>query len=147
MVGKTRAANERMKLSLKSMVLAGALFKGMSFLFVALMNIVMRPYGGAYLALLTSLYPGYDPVSGPLGIIVGTSTHCLPGRLPAFFSAGFIIYSQRISKDQLPFSVGLLIKSMSGRNVSARRLFFNGRTEPRPSANPWHFRSRGYVRP
>ena len=63
------------------MVLAGALFKGMSFLFVALMNIVMRPYGGAYLALLTSLYPGYDPVSGPLGIIVGTFYSLLTGAI------------------------------------------------------------------
>lgn len=59
-----------MKLSLKAMIIAGALFKAIGFLFVSLMNLVFRPYG-AYLALLTSVYPGYDPVSGPIGILVG----------------------------------------------------------------------------
>ena len=68
-----------MKLSLKAMIIAGALFKAGGFLFVSLMNLVFRPYGGAYLALLTSLYPGYDPVSGPIGIMVGTLYSLLAG--------------------------------------------------------------------
>jgi hypothetical protein len=46
-----------MKLSLKSMVMAGALFTGIGFLFVSVMNVLLRPYGGAYLAILASLYP------------------------------------------------------------------------------------------
>jgi hypothetical protein len=70
-----------MKLSLKSMVIAGALFKTICFLFVSLLNLVLRPYGGAYLALLTSLYPGYDPVSVPIGMIVGTFYSLLAGGL------------------------------------------------------------------
>jgi hypothetical protein len=70
-----------MKLSLKAMIIAGALFKGIGFLFVSLMNLVLRPYGGAYLALLTSIYPGYDPVSGPLGIVVGTFYSLIAGAL------------------------------------------------------------------
>jgi hypothetical protein len=41
----------------------------------------LRPYGGAYLALLSTLYPGYDPVSGPLGIIVGTLYSLVAGAL------------------------------------------------------------------
>jgi hypothetical protein len=68
-------------LSLKSMVIAGALFKTICFLFVSLLNLVLRPYGGAYLALLTSLYPGYDPVSVPIGMIVGTFYSLLAGGL------------------------------------------------------------------
>ena len=48
-----------MKLSLKAMIVAGALFKGVVFLFISLMNLILRPYGGAYLAILSSLYPGY----------------------------------------------------------------------------------------
>lgn len=70
-----------MKLSLKSMIIAGALFKAIGFLFISLMNLVLRPYGGAYLALLSSLYPGYDPVSVPTGIVVGTFYSLLAGAL------------------------------------------------------------------
>jgi len=63
------------------MIVAGALFKAAGFLFVSLMNLVFRPYGGAYLALLTSIYPSYDPVSGLLGIFVGTFYSLLAGAL------------------------------------------------------------------
>jgi hypothetical protein len=70
-----------LKLSLGAMIIAGALFKAAGFLFVSLMNLAFRPYGGAYLALLTSIYPGYDPVSGPLGILVGTLYSLLSGAL------------------------------------------------------------------
>jgi hypothetical protein len=70
-----------MKLSLKSMIIAGALFKAICFLFISLLNLVLRPYGGAYLAMLTSLYPGYDPVSVPIGMIVGTFYSLLAGAL------------------------------------------------------------------
>ena len=69
------------KLSLKAMIIAGALFKVIVFLFISLMNLILRPYGGAYLAILSSLYPGYDPVSGPIGIIVGTLYSLLVGAL------------------------------------------------------------------
>jgi hypothetical protein len=70
-----------MKLSLKSMIIAGALFEAIVFLFISLMNLVLRPYGGAYLAMLISLYPGYDPLSVPLGIVVGTLYSLLTGAL------------------------------------------------------------------
>jgi hypothetical protein len=70
-----------MKLSLKSMIIAGALLKAICFLFISLLNLVLRPYGGTYLAVLTSLYPGYDPVSVPIGMIVGTFYSLLAGGL------------------------------------------------------------------
>jgi hypothetical protein len=70
-----------LKLSLRAMVIAGALFKAAGFLFLSLMNLLFRPYGGAYLALLTSIYPGYDPVTGPLGILVGTFYSLVAGAL------------------------------------------------------------------
>ena len=63
------------------MIIAGALFKAVVFLFISLLNLVLRPYGGAYLALLTSLYPGYDPLSIPLGIIIGTLYSLIAGAL------------------------------------------------------------------
>jgi len=70
-----------MKLSLPSMIIAGALFKAICFLFISLLNLILRPYGGAYLAMLTSLYPGYDPLAGAIGIVVGTLYSLLAGAL------------------------------------------------------------------
>jgi hypothetical protein len=63
------------------MIIAGALFKTLCFLFISLLNLILRPYGGAYLAILISLYPGYDPVSVPIGMIVGTFYSLLAGGL------------------------------------------------------------------
>lgn len=63
------------------MIIAGALFKAVCFLFISLLNLILRPYGGAYLALLASLYPGYDPVIVPLALIVGTFYSLLAGGL------------------------------------------------------------------
>jgi hypothetical protein len=70
-----------MKLSIRALILAGALFKAVCFLSISVLNLILRPYGGAYLAILTSLYPGYDPVSGLVGIIVGTLYSLLAGAL------------------------------------------------------------------
>lgn len=70
-----------MKLSIKAMIIAGALFKAACFLFISFLNLVLRPYGGAYLAMLTSLYPGYDPVNGPAGMMVGALYSLLGGAL------------------------------------------------------------------
>ena len=57
-----------MKLSVKSLVIAAALLKALCFLFVSLLNLILPPYGGAFLALLTSLYLGYDPMAGPISV-------------------------------------------------------------------------------
>jgi hypothetical protein len=70
-----------MKLSLNAMILAGALFKAIVFLFISLMNLLLRPYGGGYLASLTSLYPGYDPLNWPIAVIIGTLYSLLAGGL------------------------------------------------------------------
>jgi hypothetical protein len=70
-----------MKLSIKSMILAGALFKTIVFLFISLMNLLLRPYGGAYLVLLMSLYPGYDPLNVPVALILGTFYSLIAGAL------------------------------------------------------------------
>ena len=85
-----------MKLSIKALILAGALFKTICFLFVSLLNLVMRPYGGAYLAMLTSLYPGYDPDSGAIGIIVGTLYSLLAGALAGLlFGSLYNFFAER----------------------------------------------------
>lgn len=76
-----------MKLSLKAMIFAGALFQVVGFVFVSLLNGVLRPYGGTYLMLLASLYPGYDPVNWPIGIIVGSLYSFLAGALAGLLFA------------------------------------------------------------
>ncbi|HEU4342405.1 MAG TPA: hypothetical protein VFU31_12610 [Candidatus Binatia bacterium] len=70
-----------MKLSVKALILAGALGKALSFLFVALLNVIWPPYGGAYLGMMTSVYPGYRPETGPLSVVIGL--------LYAFAAGGF----------------------------------------------------------
>ena len=70
-----------MKLSIKSLAIAAALFAALCFLFISLLNLILPPYGGAFLALLTSLYLGYDPVARPISLIIGTLYSALAGAL------------------------------------------------------------------
>ena len=70
-----------MKLSVKSLVIAAALLKALCFLFVSLLNLVLPPYGGAFLALLTSMYLGYDPTAGPISVLVGTLYSLIAGAV------------------------------------------------------------------
>ena len=70
-----------MKLSLKALIVAAAVVKALSFLFVSLMNLIFPPYGGAFLAMMTSLYLGYDPTTGPISILVGTLYALLGGAV------------------------------------------------------------------
>ena len=70
-----------MKLSVKSLAIAAALLKALCFLFVSLLNLILPPYGGAFLALLTSLYVGYDPMAGPISVLVGTLYSLIAGAI------------------------------------------------------------------
>lgn len=70
-----------MKLSVKSLVIAAALLKALCFLFVSLLNLIVPPYGGALLALLSSLYLGYDPTAGPISLLVGTLYSLIAGAV------------------------------------------------------------------
>jgi hypothetical protein len=69
------------KLSVKSLVIAAALLKALCFLFVSLLNLIIPPYGGALLALLSSLYLGYDPTAGPISLLVGTLYSLIAGAV------------------------------------------------------------------
>jgi hypothetical protein len=70
-----------MKLSVKALTIAAALVNALSFLFVSLMNLILPPYGGAFLAMMTSLYIGYDPTTGPISIVIGTLYALLSGAV------------------------------------------------------------------
>jgi hypothetical protein len=61
-----------MRLSVKSLALAGAILWGASVLVMALANLIYPTYGKAFLELCASIYPGYH-ASGTFGdAIVGT---------------------------------------------------------------------------
>jgi hypothetical protein len=87
-----------MKLSVKALTAAFALLGAISFLFVALLNLLLRPYGGAYLAVLTSLYPGYDPVAGPMSIILGALYALIAGGFSGALLAWFYnLFAEKIT--------------------------------------------------
>jgi phage-related minor tail protein len=71
----------KVKLSVKSLIIAAALFAAFCFLFVSLLNLALPPYGGALIALLSSLYLGYDPTVGPVSVLVGTLYSLLAGAV------------------------------------------------------------------
>ena len=69
------------KLSVKSLVIAAALLTALCFLFVSLLNLILPPYGGVVLALLPSLYLGYDPMAGLISVLVGTLYSLISGAV------------------------------------------------------------------
>jgi len=69
------------RLSLRSLIIAGALFNAICFLFIAILNLLLPPFGGKYLELLTTFYVGYHPETGPLSIVIGVLYALIAGAL------------------------------------------------------------------
>jgi hypothetical protein len=69
------------RLSVKALAIAGALFKAIFFLFVSILNLIVRPYGGGYISMLSSLYPGYRPEEGPISIAIGVLYALITGAV------------------------------------------------------------------
>lgn len=61
-----------MKLSVKAFTVAAALLWGGGFLFVGVVNLIWPPYGGAFLEVMSSIYPGYRAMASFGNVIVGT---------------------------------------------------------------------------
>jgi len=45
------------------------------------MNLILPPYGGRYLELLTTFYIGYHPENGPISILLGLIYAFLAGAI------------------------------------------------------------------
>jgi hypothetical protein len=58
-----------MKLSIKGMAIASAVLCGGSIFITAVINRAFPGYGGAYLNLASSLYPGFHPGGMKAGIV------------------------------------------------------------------------------
>jgi hypothetical protein len=70
-----------MRLSVIAFAIAAAIVNALCFLFISLMNLILPGYGGRYLAVLTSLHPGYDPATMPGSVILGTLYALLAGAV------------------------------------------------------------------
>ncbi|MBI4525861.1 MAG: hypothetical protein HY695_18855 [Deltaproteobacteria bacterium] len=70
-----------MKLSVKGLTYAAAIVWGLGFLFVGVVNWLWPPYGGAFLEVMASIYPGYRPMVALGNVIVGTLYAVLDGAI------------------------------------------------------------------
>lgn len=70
-----------MKLKLKAVAIAAAIVWGGAIFMVSLGNMIWPPYGGAFLQMVASVYPGFDPASGGASIIIGTLWGLVDGAI------------------------------------------------------------------
>jgi hypothetical protein len=70
-----------MKLHVSSLALTAAMLWGGAILVVGLANMVWPPYGGAFLEVTASIYPGYHPGSGIGSVITGTLYGLVDGAI------------------------------------------------------------------
>jgi hypothetical protein len=70
-----------MKLNLTALTFAAGLFWGLAVLIVAAANLIWPSYGGAFLDLAASVYPGYRPGSGVGSVITGTLYGLVDGAI------------------------------------------------------------------
>ncbi len=61
-----------MKLSVKSIAIASGIIWGIVILLVGITNLAAPSYGNAFLDLLSSIYPGYQPGTGFYGVVICT---------------------------------------------------------------------------
>ena len=70
-----------MKLSLRALVLTGALLWGGAVLFCGIANLICPAYGAAFLQVVSSIYPGYHATRTLGSVVVGTLYAILDGAL------------------------------------------------------------------
>lgn len=68
-----------MKLNLKAFAMAGAGIWAACVFMVGLAHLIWPGYGGAFLDLASSIYPGFHPANGFGAVIVGTLYALLDG--------------------------------------------------------------------
>jgi hypothetical protein len=70
-----------MKLSIRALAITAAIIWGGAVLLVGLANLVWPTYGGAFLEVVASVYPGYN-ASGTIGsVVVGSLYAMLDGAV------------------------------------------------------------------
>jgi hypothetical protein len=70
-----------MKLNLKALVLTAGILWAMAVFFVGVLNLIWSGYGGAFLQLIASIYPGYHATSSVGDLIVGALYALVDGAI------------------------------------------------------------------
>ena len=70
-----------MKLSIKGLTIAGGIIWALAILVVGILNIIFPEYGGEFLKLMASVYPGYKASGEIVDVIVGTLYALLDGAI------------------------------------------------------------------
>ena len=77
-----------MKLSLKASAIAGAvLWGGYGIFLTGLLNLLFPPFGGQFLQMMSSVYPGYQVTSGFPGLLLATAYGLLDGAVAGLLFA------------------------------------------------------------
>lgn len=85
-----------MKLSVKGLSLASAVLWGGSILIIGILNLLIPGYGGAFLELCESIYPGFKHTGTATAILIGTGYGLVDG---AIFGALLAWLYNRFSND------------------------------------------------
>lgn len=70
-----------MKLDVRALALTAGLLWGAAVLIVALAHLIWPGYGGAFLDLTASIYPGYHPGTGPGSVVTGALYGLVDGTI------------------------------------------------------------------
>jgi hypothetical protein len=81
-----------MVLNTKAMVFSVAIFWGLAVFLAGLANLIWPGYAGAFLKLMSSIYPGYHASGSFRDLIVGTLYAILDGAISGFVFAWLYNY-------------------------------------------------------
>lgn len=70
-----------MRLSVKGFALAAGILWGAVMFLTALLNLAFPDYGGLFLEMMASVYPGYEGTTGFVAVVVGTLYGALDGAV------------------------------------------------------------------
>jgi phosphotransferase system glucose/maltose/N-acetylglucosamine-specific IIC component len=85
-----------MKLSVKGLTLATAIVWALCILVVGILNLIWPGYGGEFLKIMASLYPGYKASGTFIDVIVGMLYALVDGAICGFIFA--LLYNAFVGK-------------------------------------------------
>lgn len=89
-----------MRLSIMAFAFSAALLWGGAVLLVAILNLLVPPYGGAFLQLVASIYPGYHPGAGAGSVLIGTLWGLVDAAIGgALFAWLYNLFVRRFSRN------------------------------------------------
>lgn len=73
-----------MKLNTRALAITAGLLWGGAIALVGIINTMSADYGVAFLSLIASIYPGYEPFTGIGGIVIGALYGLVDGAIGGF---------------------------------------------------------------